>query len=247
MQDKMAAVTATVTIASTAPADDDAVLTVFTNVDLLRKIVTFLPLSTLALTALQIDRAFCAAAQERLRQARPLLAPPFNMSPTQVLSATSFRLPRQRPHLAAAEMSALARAFASGAMPNVENLYLINTQISDQGLAAFTDAIAKAALPSLKVLDLIGNQIGDQGLAVLSDAIAKGAMPNLTRLDLDQNKVGDQGLAALADAIAKGTLPRLIFLTIGGNPASLEARSNLTLARVERERETSIVIRIVDR
>ena len=54
---------------------------------------------------------------------------------------------------------ALAAAFAEGAMPKLEKLYLFNNQIGDEGAVALAEAVGKGALPELKVLNLGSNKL----------------------------------------------------------------------------------------
>ena len=84
---------------------------------------------------------------------------------------------------------ALAAAFAEGAMPKLEQLYLKNNQIGDKGAVALAEAVGKGALPELKVLNLKGNQIGDEGAKALAEAVGKGALPKLKTLNLSDNKL----------------------------------------------------------
>ena len=60
---------------------------------------------------------------------------------------------------------------------------------------------ASGALPQLKELYLDDNQIRDVGMQALAGAVSKGALAQLTRLDLGFNRIGDAGLTALAEAI----------------------------------------------
>ena len=71
---------------------------VFGNPDLLDKIVTHVTFETLAATVLQLNREFCNEAQQRLRCARLLLAPPFRMQPLQILESTVLILSRSGLH-----------------------------------------------------------------------------------------------------------------------------------------------------
>ena len=54
---------------------------------------------------------------------------------------------------------ALAAAFAEGAMPKLEGLYLHSNKIGDEGAVALAEAVGKGALPELKVLVLGGNRL----------------------------------------------------------------------------------------
>ena len=52
-----------------------------------------------------------------------------------------------------------------------------------------------------------------------------GALTSLKKLWLRHNEITDEGCAALASALRNGALPVLKTLDLGGNPASIEART----------------------
>ena len=56
-------------------------------------------------------------------------------------------------------------------------------------------------LDPLQELYLNNNEIGDDGVKALASAISSGALPQLQKLFLSNNQIGDEGMAALADAI----------------------------------------------
>ena len=91
---------------------------VFGNPDLRDKIITHVTFKTLATTVLQLNREFCNEAQQRLRCARLLLAPPFRMQPLQILESTELILLRSG--LGDDDVSAVASACASGAMAQLK-------------------------------------------------------------------------------------------------------------------------------
>ena len=55
-------------------------------------------------------------------------------------------------------------------------------KISDRGAKALAAAFAEGAMPKLEVLYLNGNQIGDEGAKALAEAVGKGALPELKEL-----------------------------------------------------------------
>lgn len=105
----------------------------------------------------------------------------------------------------------------SGALPNLEELYLYDNRIGDAGVAALAAAVGSGSLPQLKTLDLGKNQIGDVGVASLATAADGGALTNVTRLALAANRIGDRGLEAVANACARGALPKLRMLYLDDN------------------------------
>ena len=50
-------------------------------------------------------------------------------------------------------------------------------------------------------------------------------LASLENLFLNENQITDEGCAALASALRNGALPVLKTLDLGGNPASIEART----------------------
>ena len=59
-------------------------------------------------------------------------------------------------------------------------LELVNTKIGDAGLAALAKAVESGALPQLQELYLSGNSIGDVGLSALADVVSRGVLDHLT-------------------------------------------------------------------
>ena len=129
---------------------------------------------------------------------------------------------------------ALAAAFAEGAMPKLETLWLANNQIGDEGAVALAEAVGKGALPKLEQLWLTGNQIGDEGAKALAEAVGKGAMPELKELWLRDNQIGDEGAVALAEAVGKGALPKLDELYLFNNKLSQTAKDAWEAAEAKR-------------
>ena len=66
-------------------------------------------------------------------------------------------------------------------------LNLVANKISDRGAKALAAAFAEGAMPKLEKLYLHYNQIGDEGAVALAEAVGKGALPKLWRLDLSGN------------------------------------------------------------
>jgi len=86
--------------------------------------------------------------------------------------------------------------------------------------SAISYAHTSGALPQLEKLFLNDNQIGDAGVKSLAESCAGGGMASLTKLNLARNKIGDAGVKALADACAGGALSQLTTSDLDGNPAS---------------------------
>ena len=161
---------------------------VFGNPDLLDKIVTHVTFKTLAATVLQLNRAFCNSAQQRLRCALRLLAPPFRMQPRQILESTVLHLAGRQ--LGDDGVSAIADACASGVLASITELRLNSNLIGDVGMQSFSTALANGLLASLEKLSLYSNQIGDAGMQAFLTALAGGALPALKMLNLSGNTIG---------------------------------------------------------
>ena len=112
----------------------------------------------------------------------------------------------------------------------LQELYLNNNEIGDDGVKALASAISSGALPQLRSLFLPRNQIGDEGMAALADAIkpvsagGSGALAQAGYVVLSDNNIGDDGLRALSSALAEGALPACRACFVDGNPASDEAQ-----------------------
>ena len=65
-------------------------------------------------------------------------------------------------------------------MSHTQLLDLSLNKIGDAGLTALAKAVESGALPQLEKLWLGRNSIGDAGLSALADALGKGALDHLT-------------------------------------------------------------------
>ena len=94
----------------------------------------------------------------------------------------------------------------------LQELYLNNNEIGDDGVKALASAISSGALEHCESIDLANNSIGDEGMKALAQAIApvsaggSGALKNCHCLVLEDNQIGDDGMRSLADALAKGAM-----------------------------------------
>ena len=68
-------------------------------------------------------------------------------------------------------------------------LRLGSNKISDRGAKALAAAFAEGAMPKLEKLFLTYNQIGDEGAVALAEAVGKGALPELKELYLSDNEL----------------------------------------------------------
>lgn len=187
--------------------------------DLGRLIVSFLPLSEIALVACRVDWSLHAAAREHIASVwprlEPLLEAPFCLSPLDILLGEDFDLYDKG--LSHKDVETLFSAIAIGALASCRRLYLEQNQIGDAGIEALAKAAACGALPKLVDLRLYGNQIGDIGMEALAQAAATGAMANCQTLDLQLNQIGDSGVEAFAKAVADGAMAGLRNLNLQRN------------------------------
>ena len=91
-------------------------------------------------------------------------------------------------------------------MANCTLLGLDHNNIGDVGMEAFASACASGALPQVENLFLHQNHIGDAGLEALAKAAASGALTSsMTFIDLDNNEASEVGKKAMYDvAKARG-------------------------------------------
>ena len=68
-------------------------------------------------------------------------------------------------------------------------LSLGGNKISDRGAKALAAAFAEGAMPKLEKLFLTYNQIGDEGAVALAEAVGKGALPELKHLGFHTNRL----------------------------------------------------------
>ncbi len=111
--------------------------------------------------------------------------------------------------LTAADVPALVSVLKSEALVRLEDLWLHNNELGDEGAAAIAAAAAGGGLPRLKLLDLSTNQVGDSGVQALATAFADGAFRELEDLYLGGNQIGDAGVTTLAAALENAALPAL--------------------------------------
>ena len=131
-------------------------------------------------------------------------------------------------HVGDAGASAVAAALERGALPRLEGLSLTECAIGDAALAALAPALRRR--PALKVLYILDTPIGDEGLAALvappppaAGTPPAGGLVKLEELYLYEPQISDAGCATLVAAIDSGTLPTLEDLDLDGTPARAAA------------------------
>jgi hypothetical protein len=148
-----------------------------------------------------LDQRSCALAAARLACMKPLLTAPFRLT-VQSIFGGSGALDLSGRALRSEGMEVLGLALVSGALPQLEILYLSRNRIGDDGMSAFADALSKGALAKCTYISLAGNQIGDAGLSAFAGALSGGALPNCSLIDVEGNPASDEGQQAVEDAIA---------------------------------------------
>ena len=140
---------------------------------------------------------------EAKTKASKLFSGPFYLSKRDVLRSTELDLFSGL--LGDKGASVLSQALLVGALPKLEELWLRNNQIGDEGCKALAEHLPT----SLERLYLDYNQIGDEGCKALAEHLPT----NLQTLGLHGSQVGDEGCKALAEHLPT----RLKVLELGGN------------------------------
>jgi hypothetical protein len=188
-------------------------------------IFAYMPLETLGLVVLQVNKAWCHAARQRLAlllpSLRPLMAAPFHLTATELLVGKGpfyFHDCFDDDDDAEGGISAFAEACTSGALSRLEWLGFGFNQTRDAGMSTFAEACARGALPRLEGLNLGRNQIGNDGLFSFSHALRSNALPQLKELYLHKNRISDAGISFFADACTSSEiLPQLRELYLWDN------------------------------
>ena len=68
-------------------------------------------------------------------------------------------------------------------------------------------------------------------------------MCHTQELWLENNKIGDAGLTALAKAVESGALPKCTTISMGGNPASDEAKTSVKRALKDRWLDGDFIVK----
>jgi hypothetical protein len=98
-------------------------------------------------------------------------------------------------------LASISGVLSSGALPQLEQLFLVFNHLGPRGVEALGSALVSGVAPGLKVMLLSGNDLGDAGLQSFAAFIAMGMAPELQLVDLVGNDFGDAGAVALADAV----------------------------------------------
>ena len=149
--------------------------------------------------------------------------------------------------------SALAAALGQGALPRLKSLDLGNTTIGNTGLVALAPALRR--LPALEELYLLENSLGDEGLAALvappppagTPPPPAGGLKKLECLRLTGTYINDAGCATLVAALSSGALPALEELELESSalddheiPASYAAVEAVYVAMEEASRRSAL-------
>ena len=95
-------------------------------------------------------------------------------------------------------------SLADGHLANLEELFLHDNQITDDGATALAGALLEGRLEALEQLRLEGNRIGDAGAGAIAralrDGATKGASSSLKKLVIGDNAFGESAAAELREA-----------------------------------------------
>ncbi|MBH25352.1 MAG: hypothetical protein CMH57_13050 [Myxococcales bacterium] len=108
-------------------------------------------------------------------------------------------------HITSGTAEELKRTLQLGEWPHLEELRLVDLNLTDWGFTVVT----KRSFPALEVLDVSGNPLTDQAARDLVQATE--GWPRLRALHLNQTRIGEQGLLGLIAAPAAGRLRALSF------------------------------------
>lgn len=122
------------------------------------------------------------------------------------------------PPLTNRALVAFSKVWATGKMPKLRNLCLLDNDFGDAGMTALADAAATiattGAFANLCIFQINQNHVGDEGMTAFAAAVAKGAFPLVDFPIICSNPFGDKGGIALVDAIADGGMPKLIGFNV---------------------------------
>ena len=117
-------------------------------------------------------------------------------------------------------MVCLSRSIANGPLGALTTLVL-QDNIGDQGMLAFSNAISSGSMANLEYLNLGGNQIGDVGMAVFSpNPYRVHAWGGSVAFFLTGNLIGDAGMIKFSEALGKGSLPVYEVICVHTNPGN---------------------------
>ena len=98
-------------------------------------------------------------------------------------------------------LASVSGVLSSGALPQLEQLFLGLNRLGPRGIEALGSALVSGVAPGLKVMFLATSDLGDAGLQTFAAFIAMGMARELQLVDLGGNDFGDAGAVALADAL----------------------------------------------
>jgi hypothetical protein len=130
-------------------------------------------------------------------------------------------------------LASISKVLSSGALPQLEQLFLGFNRLGPRGVEALGSALIRDVARCLKDLILFGNDFGDAGLQSFAAFIAKGMAPELQFVDLAGNDFGDAGAVALADAVRlrlSGECKVGTFFPCGFNHVGMRGRLALSAA-----------------
>jgi len=102
--------------------------------------------------------------------------------------------------------------------PDVEFLYLSNSNFKDDGFRLIAKALAEGLGNNVKILDLSENSLTNVSALSLAHAIKSNEKLSLQEVYLDRNRIKDSGATALVDALESNE--SIVKISFEGNPLS---------------------------
>ena len=109
---------------------------------------------------------------------RALTQAPFLIPSDEIRTRTYYEVPND---VTQEQFHSFVHAVASGALANLEQIYLEDNQIGDVGMSSLSEALAKGSMADLEVLGFDKNQIGD-----LENSLGQGTLMVKRRKTIDQ-------------------------------------------------------------
>ncbi|KAK8797604.1 hypothetical protein WA158_005950 [Blastocystis sp. Blastoise] len=109
-------------------------------------------------------------------------------------------------------------------LPNIKKIYIWGTKIGYKGCDALANSFLKGGAKFLEELYLCDADIDDQGIEAIVKAVEGGFQQEITILNhlkiiyLSHNAIGDRGAVVLLNIVQNGLLPSLQYLYIDNNP-----------------------------
>ena len=124
------------------------------------------------------------------------------------------------------EANVLATALTDNT--TLEELYLHQNNIGDEGAKAIAQVLETNKTLKLKILGINKNKIGDEGATAIAQVLETNT--NFDKLYLRQNNIGDEGAKAIAQVLETNKTLKLKILCLNENRIGMEGTTALVTA-----------------